>query len=123
VKGIRQGHHDPGVVILPAPAVRRVGLAAGPAAGRTALRLTEQRFEERAVVAIVAPVSRCAAELVAAVPARRRLKGLSTLRALPHVVVGRAPFTVAQHLVGLVELLHARRGIGGRVDVRMVLAR
>jgi hypothetical protein len=75
------------------------------------------------VIGRVAEAVGPAAELEAAVPARRRLERLAALRTLADAVVGGALFLVAQHFVGFVEFLHSRRRIGSLADVRMVLAR
>ena len=98
--------------------------------GRGAARLVprgmphaaEQLGEEVAEFAAVHAFGGTPAELEAGVPVRRRREALTSPMALADGVVGGTPLGVGQHRVGLVDLTHARSGVGLLADVGVVLA-
>ena len=86
-------------------------------------RAAEERGEEIAEVPTEGLAGRAPTELEARVPVGRWVKVLTGLPARPQPIVGGAFLGVLQHLVGLVDLLHALRCIPFLADVGMILAR
>ncbi len=114
--GVFEVDHDSGVVVATR---RRAGTRAAGAPGLAA----EHRREEVAEVGLLArTTAAAAAELEAAVPARRRLEVLPALLAPADVVVRGTLFRVAQRFVGLGHFLEARFGVGLLADIGVVFA-
>ena len=113
------------VLALDAAAPARAGAAGRAAPRRTATRRSRSGRSPRAPKELPpAPngAALAAAELEAGVPVRRRLELLAGLPVAAHLVVGGALLRVLQDLVGLVDLLEARLGVGHLADVGVVLA-
>ncbi|CPJ87396.1 Uncharacterised protein [Bordetella pertussis] len=106
---------DGGVVVF---AARAEILLRGAAARLAA----EQRREEIAELLVALAIARVV-ELEALVPAWRRLESAVGRHAGGQVVVGLPLLLVAQHVVGFVDVAHARFRVAFLADVRMVFAR
>src|SRR6185312_7807568 len=120
VVSVLQVDLDFGVAVLALRMERGLGAARAASAAKAA---PEKRLEEIAVVFRTGAIGTGARGFETRVPVGRRAEILPGLVVGSEPVVGRTLFRVAQHLVGLADLLELLLGVVLLADVRRVFAR